>query len=490
MINEDLLARIKDKIRRGEQITVEDSDAINNDMLRYLGLQPSPSYYLSGTEVDTSNLYVREWSRQGVGFYRCALTNQIGLVTAPTSVAQTRLILPDRPDRPLNIRPDCYAAIGGQCRGCGVVKRKNMLFDVDGLLYCQSCRNTLGASFCDTHNIWHKSPCEAILAAMKDEERHSLESAKKAREDQDFFARMNAAFPGMVYPEKTIGEDNLRSPRNILSYSANVLEHLKIPYGISSNDPPEEGERLWLGVELEVEPKTGVNSSINAGLRAGYTMKDKAIIKADGSLGPGGFEIVSIPGTLEWHREAWTDFFIHAAPFLRSWDTGRCGLHVHISCRALSKLTLGKMLLFVNADGNRSFIEKVAGRNSSQWSTFQPKKIGDGKVKISSHHEALSFSQRNHGETIELRIARGNVAKNGFYRILEFAAMLPDFCKQAGADARSANVKNLTSENFIKWFSHQSNYSRYPEFAKWARKKGLIKITSKLRAQDLVLEAA
>jgi len=121
-------------------------------------------------------------------------------------------------------------------------------------------------------------------------------------------------------------------------------------------------DKLWLGVELEVEVSR-YNDRADVADTIGYAMTDFAILKSDSSLN-NGFEIVTAPATLEIHREQWNKRF-YGKPWLSqlsSWNAGTCGLHVHVSRAAISKLTQAKMVLFCNLVENRSWLIKLANR--------------------------------------------------------------------------------------------------------------------------------
>lgn len=268
----------------------------------------------------------------------------------------------------------------------------------------------------------------------------------------------------------------------ILSYSSNVLDYLD---GFRSAEgeklPPEP---LWLGVELEVEAREGAPADF---VRTTFeTVRNFAILKFDGTLGGYGFEIVSVPGTLGWHRNAWEPFFERAAPHLRSWATGRCGMHVHINRHALSNLALGKLMVFINSPENLPLIEKVAGRGSTQYSRLASKKVTDVHLlrrhALGGHYDAISLSERNGGATIELRIFRGNVARHGFYRNLEFTAAACEFATATGAGRTGI-------ADFCGWFSQPSVRSQYPFLTRWMRKHGFVSFRSGMRQEDF-LEAA
>lgn len=223
---------------------------------------------------------------------------------------------------------------------------------------------------------------------------------------------------------------------------------------------------LWLGVELEVEP--GSRASRDYVGKSDDAVRSFAVLKSDGSVGEGGFEIVSVPCTLEYHRKAWDSFFGGPSKELRSWDTGRCGMHVHIARSALSSMQLGKMLVFMGDDKNRSFLENIAGRGANSYTTFVPKKIRDGFHGGRNRYEALNTATGK--PTVEIRIFRGTVAKAGFFKNLEFCDALPRFC----ADA---SPRGLASTDFLAWLDGRRHH--YPVMTEWLVRRDLMRAARK-----------
>ena len=261
--------------------------------------------------------------------------------------------------------------------------------------------------------------------------------------------------------EERARRDRLRGTGHILPYSTDVLQ-------MRNGFRHLETERLplnpmWLGVELEVENKGTEPTYVSITNEA---VKDFAILKADASLPSGGFEIVTVPATLEYHRIAWLPFFETAAKNLMSWSSGKCGMHVHIAKASLSDLTIGRLLVFVNATDNLSFIERLAGRGSVVYSQLSPKKVSDVKTGESRHGHGLAFSNRNQGKTIELRIFRGNVSAVGFFKNLEATHALCEFCKVA-------SIRQLTTAAFLQWLALPANLRAYPYLTRWLAKTKL-----------------
>lgn len=143
----------------------------------------------------------------------------------------------------------------------------------------------------------------------------------------------------------------------ILNHSTNVLDYYPF-FG-----QPKDG--IWYGVELEVETTRSANNSQRIALakQVSEAMDGFAIVKHDGSL-ENGFEIVTAPATMEIHAEKWQKFMNLGLP-LESWDTGRCGMHVHFSRGPVKPSHLARLMVFTYANGNRAMIETIAGRSLS-----------------------------------------------------------------------------------------------------------------------------
>lgn len=242
--------------------------------------------------------------------------------------------------------------------------------------------------------------------------------------------------------------------------------------------------KLYFGVEVEIVPREGVTQQ-DALYWLSTAMHGHALMKADASLLGGGFEIVTAPATLEYHRtKMWEKLFTLKLPkngssvtkLVKSWDTSCCGTHVHFTKAALSDVQLAKFLVFYHDSKNARFLSSIAGRIVGPDATYCHqdkkrlyfKKDKHGRVIQSTisdctgeqrHHEAVTISHRNNGKTVEVRIFKGNITKHGIMRSLEFVAATIEWCGGNG-------VKELTKEAFLNWFDHPNNRSRYPDLWK------------------------
>lgn len=213
----------------------------------------------------------------------------------------------------------------------------------------------------------------------------------------------------------------------LLGYTVNVLKRKDAFLRAQG----ERGADLWLGWELEVYPAPGHTvASCVMDVRA--TFGTHCICKADSTIG-GGFEIVSVPATLQWHRQ-------HSVPFLRAmrgriegWKHDNAGLHVHVGRKELSPLQIGRMSAFLDHPSNTPFVTKIAGRGQNDYARRALKKLSYGREGIGGQgrYSALNL-QTTRGDTAELRIFRSNVAPLGFLKALEFTHALASWARFAG----------------------------------------------------------
>lgn len=284
-----------------------------------------------------------------------------------------------------------------------------------------------------------------------------------------------------TYREDDYDEDEDESEDSVgglvKGYSTNVLDYLEC----STMRPSKFGDFL-MGVELEVVPKRGYRSETvrhtQENLCDGY-----AIMKNDGSLDGGGFEIVTAPRTLAQHVAAFKPWEPHEK--LRAWDAGCCGLHVHISSSAFSQATLGKFIEFINATENDDLILSIAGRTPTRDEQAQqycaregfipvanPKQMVSNKSESRYHMvnttnmgrselNRLGLATHERGKdinTVELRIFRASLKKGRLLAQVEFAHAAVMFC-------RATSMRGLRREHFIKWL--QKAAPLYPHLAKW-----------------------
>ena len=271
-------------------------------------------------------------------------------------------------------------------------------------------------------------------------------------------------------------DDDSGDPDSLMSYSTNVLNVLNKD---DSFDTSAFGE-FHMGVELELVTSGYVSSAVSdLRLRLG---EDYVICKSDGSLPSGGVEVVTAPRKLSDHITRFKAWEVDSK--YTAWNNNRCGMHVHIDSHAFTRLTLGKFIMFMNAEDNADFIRKLAGRHpkydeqarsycaaEGQVVLANPSKALKGKSqsryyivnttclsKVESDRLGVSYVGERRFNTIELRIFRASLKKERLLAQIEFAHALVMFC-------RVASYRELDGVSFLKWLKSTDN--RYPHLADW-----------------------
>jgi hypothetical protein len=240
------------------------------------------------------------------------------------------------------------------------------------------------------------------------------------------------------------------------SYGTDIFDHLPWPRGL-------DRRALCFGVELEIESNNGVGGLARAlGKRGSHH-----ILKEDGSL-DSGTEIVTLPATLEQHKSGahfnWPAMLSIAQRYGHSGaGTTNCGLHVHINRAALSPLTLGKMLVFMNDANNVPYMEVIAQRDPKRWAAFKNKKLADGRYCSETRYEALNLQER----TAEVRIFRGNLRVERVFKAIEFCHAMVRFCE-------SASAVGLSFSKFLAWVTLPAHSATYPNLIAFCREKDLL----------------
>lgn len=243
----------------------------------------------------------------------------------------------------------------------------------------------------------------------------------------------------------------------------------------------------FLGIELEVEEQISAKYLLNGKeayapediTRQCYDAlgRDYVIFKKDGSLrGHNPFEIVTVPATLGYHINRWESFLDNKElkKYITSYSSGNCGMHVHINRDSFTGLHLAKFMRFINSRENFDFITSVAQRSQNRYAEFlteartsgfaryfrgNPDKRGGGGEKYMAVNTLPSA-------TIEVRIFRGNLAKVGFLKNLEFVHAAWQFTKDAP-------LTGLTFKEFMFWlFNPVNNTKDYRHLKMWLLASG------------------
>lgn len=199
---------------------------------------------------------------------------------------------------------------------------------------------------------------------------------------------------------------------------------------ISRQAPPA----VYFGVELEVEcPRDSSRGDFANQVRGSLSDEFLASIENDGSLDH-GFEIVTNPAGLDVHRQQWATANLEG---LKSHNTTTCGLHVHMTRAALSKLTLGRMAQFLSDERNRIFIETFCRRSFNRYAQqVAEMTITKAHKDRSTRYEVLNLTG---SKTVEFRLPKGTTRQTTIIATVEFCYALIRFCRDTSSRTLDAN---------------------------------------------------
>lgn len=242
------------------------------------------------------------------------------------------------------------------------------------------------------------------------------------------------------------------------------------------------------GTELEID-KGGENGTkarmiVNAG---GYAVDTDIICMHDGSLtaGGGGVELISMPATLDYHRNDynWPAMMAKAVELgYRSHDVNTCGLHVHVDreyfrgsmtnpedafcimftnndgwLRAFSRRSRWDYCSFYNHNGYKFTVDLFKNKDYTvtQQTNYMLERM---RNYYSGHGSALNFS--NYG-TIEVRLFKGTLKFATFIASLQLVEML----SYAAKHFRKEQLCNV-GYHWFKKFAEKRGYTEYLEYLK------------------------
>jgi hypothetical protein len=123
-------------------------------------------------------------------------------------------------------------------------------------------------------------------------------------------------------------------------------------------------------------------------------------------------------------------------------------MHVHISRKPLSMLTVGKMTAFLNNKDNKKFIEQVAGRKLNTYCQQEERAVSFPLVYGTggARYNVLNLNNR---DTVELRIFSTPESYEDFAHKLEFSEALAIYCSPCTVNHSVYSL--LKFPNFINW---------------------------------------
>jgi len=255
--------------------------------------------------------------------------------------------------------------------------------------------------------------------------------------------------------------------------------HYHRHHGEYMNKPKSGTNDYLIGVELEVE--FGGNS--DAMYEFNSAPSNWFYRETDSSLGSGGVEIITVPllPTDAKNEEFWKPLVDSIRPYARSWDTGRCGLHVHIGRNILGNPrrddhseVIGKMLYFYHhclkdTSLNTGIYGRSQGYHEPDAKTETSRAVDVlGASTVLKHKEIQervkdSLLDRSRDEryfdinllnsaTIEFRKGRGSLDTKRIVAIIEWSEIIVRYSKSTPWE----NISYSDFLNFLKVISIDS----------------------------------
>ena len=240
----------------------------------------------------------------------------------------------------------------------------------------------------------------------------------------------------------------LDSSFKLHNYSTRVESMLKFK---ATNVRPNT---VYLGCELEYE----TNNRNRAQLNVGKLMHGHALMKSDGSI-KNGFEIVTCPATLDIHLDIFKKFYDNMPPDLKV--EKNVGMHVHVSRKPLSQLTLGKKTEFLNRLDNKQFIAHIAGRIDNSYARMNDERTVTFPWKHRNGGDRYNALNLNNSNTVEVRLFATPMNYKEFASRLQFVQALVDYCMPA--QSNESLKKQTHYESFMHWLS--SRRRMFPELS-------------------------
>ena len=240
-------------------------------------------------------------------------------------------------------------------------------------------------------------------------------------------------------------------------------------HGQTPNKPKTSVRGHKIGVELEVE----FNSRDTKDKWHSTATSNWFYCERDGSLNDCGVEIITVPMNPKdiKARETWEKLIGYLSGKAKSWDSSRCGLHVHVGREILGSNpeqqseTIGKLLyLYHHFVNGSSMNTKIFGRerayNEKDGKTREGDAVatlGSGVLKLKEVKDTLkkgmiakSSTDRyfdinlQNTNTIEFRKGRGSIKASRIIMVIEYCEMLCKYAKQA-------KWEEISREKFIDY---------------------------------------
>jgi hypothetical protein len=355
------------------------------------------------------------------------------------------------------------------CSSCDDRVHQEFLYHFHGDDYCQSCydETTFTCSSCgdvehesDRYFLDDENYCESCYSDV----RHSCYECGEIRHIDNLVEHNEECYCEDCVPEE---------PEVVIQrYFYNPTINFNKVKGENMTGKYLKREAPYYGVELEVDTPNDYYRDVasNCTLLAN---EEQIYCKEDASID--GFEIITQPMTFEYQKQfGWRNILkqVHENGG-RGYDSGKCGIHVHVTKEAYSPILWWKVLLFT--DNCRSYIQRFAQRNgnyryckyesSYNYGGYNSKKDTYPYSAEENRYVAINFSDRH--PTVEFRIFRSTTQHERFWASIEFVHALISFCNNHGYSCIKRYDQEKLWSMFVKYIhTNTSNKTLLKHFKK------------------------
>ena len=243
-------------------------------------------------------------------------------------------------------------------------------------------------------------------------------------------------------------------------------------YRIENNEviaSPQLPGLLYMGVEIEINKFEPIAEEFLDGMSR--ESREFIYLKEDGSIGPDGAELVTMPATIDAFKKIFPFDELDWARSMgaRSFHYSNCGFHIHVARSAFTSTHMWKFVKFQLA--NPALCQRVAQRDESSYASWyyeesERRSLPDyvkGKKSNGRRYLAINFQNR---ATVELRYFKGNILRSAIMKNLEFVQSIYDYTKPLSAAHVMCGA--LTEEAYNDWLFSENgdNYPNLVHFLK------------------------
>ena len=396
---------------------------------------------------------------------------------------------------------DCWRALFINCRECGVVIIPNSNKKYDGEYYCNDCwresyttccscstgirydeddyrESEGGDSFCDSCYWNHYTRCEHCDMEL------SLDDAYRGDDMsycqgcwEDRFASCHEC--GQPYRRdnmRYVEEDDEFYCERCYGHGRLIHDYTYTPTFEFKKMPWEN--TLYLGVELEVEPENESESVRIVEKLTEYLKKERVCsrfyFKHDGSVN--GFELVTHPFTLQYaHKKLKFNKILKWLKKAKctSYESGRCGLHIHMNRDFFQSLDIAKLRIFFtkNKEKLRKFSERQGqGEKYCNYESFELRKFLRNKNQEGRY---WAFNLNTNKNTVELRLFRGTLDERRFIASMQFADAIAHFVKAIGLNSLIIGERSYKDNSWKLFYDWTKSKKRYTQLVQYLEKENL-----------------